>query len=75
MITKIKKPTRDELIERICPDEFAEDEKLFEAFTTGFKKASKIKKMEQNIKVVETSNPKMAERLKGKLAALKGRKD
>ena len=40
-----------------------------------FKKSNKIKKLEKSIKTVETSNPKMAERLKGKLAALKGRKD
>jgi len=40
-----------------------------------FKKANQIKKMEQDIKSIEVSNPKMAERLKGKLAALKGRKD
>jgi len=40
-----------------------------------FKKANKIKKMEQSIKAVESSNPKMAARLKGKLGALKGKKE
>ena len=40
-----------------------------------WKKNNKIRKMEKNIKAVEVSNPKMAENLKGKLAALKGRKE
>lgn len=40
-----------------------------------FKKAIKIKKLEKRIKLYETSNPKIAENLKGKLAALKSRKE
>jgi hypothetical protein len=40
-----------------------------------FKKKNQIKKMEQDIKALEVSNPKMAEKLRGKLGALKGRKD
>lgn len=39
------------------------------------KKENKIKKWEQRIKAVESSNPKMAENLKGKLASFKGRKE
>ena len=40
-----------------------------------FKKQNQIKKLEQRIKSYEVSNPKMASNLKGKLAALKSRKD
>ena len=39
------------------------------------KKENKIKKWEQRIKTTEITNPKMAERLKGKLAAFKGQKN
>jgi hypothetical protein len=39
------------------------------------KKENQIKKMEQRIKAVEGTNPKMAERLKGKLTAFKSRKN
>jgi hypothetical protein len=38
------------------------------------KKENQIKKMEQRIKTLEINNPKMAENLKGKLAAFKSKK-
>jgi len=39
------------------------------------KKANKIKKWEQRIKAVEVTNPEMADKLRGKLAAFKSRKE
>ena len=41
----------------------------------NFKKANKVKKMEQRILALYENNPEMAKRLEGKLAALKGRKE
>lgn len=38
-----------------------------------FKKENKIKKMEQRLKALQVSNPKMAENLKGQIASLRGR--
>jgi len=38
------------------------------------KKENKIKKWNKRIKAVESDNPKLAERMKGKLAAIKGKK-
>lgn len=40
-----------------------------------FKKENKIRKMEQRIKVYQATNEKKANRLRGKLAALRSRKD
>jgi len=39
------------------------------------KKENKIRKWGQRIKAVESTNPKLAENLRGKLASFKGRKD
>jgi hypothetical protein len=39
------------------------------------KKDNKVRKWEQRIKAAEASNPKLAEKLRGKLASFKGRKD
>ena len=39
------------------------------------KKASKIKKLEQSAKKFEVNNPKMAARIRGAIAALKGKKE
>lgn len=38
------------------------------------KKENQIKKWEKKIKALEVTDPKRAERLKGKLASLKGKK-
>lgn len=37
-------------------------------------KETQLKKMEQRRKALEVTNPKMAKRLEGKIAAFKGRK-
>ena len=39
------------------------------------KKDNKIRKWEQRVKAVEATNPKLAEKLRGKLASIRGRKD
>lgn len=39
------------------------------------KKANKVRKWEQRVKAAEATNPKLAEKLRGKLAAIKGRKE
>jgi hypothetical protein len=38
------------------------------------KKETRIKKLENQIKKYESSNPKMAQRIKGRLANFKGKK-
>jgi hypothetical protein len=40
-----------------------------------FKKANKIRKWEQRIKAAQVTNPKLAEKMKGKLASIKAQKD
>ena len=44
---QFKKPTRPELIKKMCPDEITKDEKLLEAFTLGFTKAWTYKEIER----------------------------
>ena len=39
------------------------------------KKENKVRKWEQRIKAAEVTNPKLAEKLRGKLASIRGRKD
>lgn len=39
------------------------------------KKANKIRKMKQRMKAYESTNPKMAEKVKGQIASLQGKKD
>jgi hypothetical protein len=40
----------------------------------NLKKENKYRKWEQRIKAAEVTNPKLAEKLRGKLASMKGRK-
>jgi len=40
-----------------------------------FKKANKIRKMKIRMKAYEKTNPKEAENMKGRIAALEGRKE
>jgi hypothetical protein len=44
---EIKRPTRDVLLKKTCPEEIEEDEELFEAFSLGFIKAWTYKEMER----------------------------
>ncbi|HPI81885.1 MAG TPA: hypothetical protein PK122_01490 [Candidatus Paceibacterota bacterium] len=39
------------------------------------KRENKIKKWEKRIKAAESNNPELAKKMKGKLAAIKGKKD
>ena len=39
------------------------------------KKETQLKKMEQRKKALEVTNPEMAKKLEGKIAAFKGKKD
>ena len=54
MMPEIKRPTRSELIKKMCPAEIAEDEKLLEVFTLGFKKAWTYKEIERRCAVASS---------------------
>jgi len=48
-------------------------EKILKNKTMGiFKKENKIRKMNQRLKALEVSNPKMADKLRGQIASLSG---